>query len=138
MGQVFIGDRALQESASGKWAHRYDLAEVWAKWHDLPFSFGLWMVRRAVLEEKAFLVSSFYHLLMESLEAFRRDPGRALDAWTAVYPSSLQRSLMLSFYATADYGFSSEHAKSLEIFYRLAYEEGFLEAIPSLDYFQAG
>jgi chorismate dehydratase len=134
VGRVFIGDRALRESLSGAWEYRYDLADVWARWQDLPFSFGLWMVRREALAEKAVLVARFQGLLMDSLAAFRADPGRALDAWTAQYPSALPRSLMLGFYATADYGFTPKHAKSLETFYRLACEEGFLDAVPSLDF----
>lgn len=134
IGQVFIGDRALSESLSGKWPHRYDLADVWQRWQGLPFSFGLWMIRREVLEAKAPLVRRFHGILMESLKSFRADPGRALDAWTAIYPSSLPRELMLRFYETADYGFSPEHEKSLETFYRLAHEQGFLPEVPGLDY----
>jgi chorismate dehydratase len=136
LGRVFIGDRALHESLSGKWKHRYDLADVWARWQDLPFSFGLWMVRRDALAEKAAVVARFHGLLLESLASFRADPGKALDAWTAVYPNALPRSLMLSFYETADYGFTPRHARSLETYYRLAGEEGFLDSAPALDFIE--
>jgi chorismate dehydratase len=134
VGRVFIGDRALRESLSGTWKFRYDLADVWARWQDLPFSFGLWMVRREAWAEKGALVTRFHGLLTASLASFRADPGRALDAWTAVYPTALPRALMLGFYATADYGFTPKHAQSLQTFYRLASEEGFLDAVPSLDF----
>lgn len=131
---VYIGDRALTESLSGKWPHRYDLADVWGKWQGLPFSFGLWMVRRQALAEKPAAASRFHALLLESLASFRADPGKALDAWTAAYPSSLPRSLMLDFYRTADYGFTAEHAESLERFYRLAFQEGHLPEMPVISY----
>jgi chorismate dehydratase len=131
-GRVFIGDRALSESLSGRWAHRYDLADVWARWQGLPFSFGLWMVRRDALSAKSALVARFHRLLLASLATFRADPGRALDAWIAAYPTALPRALMLGFYATADYGFSDKHAQSLERYYRLACEEGFLPKVPAL------
>lgn len=131
---VFIGDRALAESLSGKWPHRYDLADVWGKWQGLPFSFGLWMVRRQALTGKPSAASRFQALLRESLESFRADPGKALDAWTAAYPSNLPRSLMLDFYRTADYGFTAEHAESLERFYRLAFQEGHLPEMPVISY----
>jgi chorismate dehydratase len=133
-GRVFIGDRALAESFSGRWAHRYDLADVWARWQDLPFSFGLWMVRREALAAKGPLVARFHRLLLASLASFRADPGRALDAWTAAYPAALPRDQMLGFYATADYGFTDRHARSLETYYRLACEAGFLAAVPKLDF----
>jgi chorismate dehydratase len=131
-GRVFIGDRALRESLSGRWAYRYDLADVWARWQDLPFSFGLWIVRRDALAAKAEAAARFRRALMASVSAFKADPGRALDAWSARYPSRLPRDLMLGFYATADYGFGEKHARSLSIYYRLACEEGFLPEVPEL------
>ena len=133
-GRVFIGDRALAESYSGRWAYRYDLADVWARWQDLPFSFGLWMVRRDALAAKAESLARFHRILLGSLAAFRNDPGRALDAWTAAYPSPLPRALMLGFYETADYGFTDRHAHSLELYYRLACEEGHLPSVPGLEF----
>lgn len=131
-GRVFIGDRALRESLSGRWAYRYDLADVWSRWQDLPFSFGLWMIRRDAQASKAAAAERFRKALMASVAAFKADPGAALDAWTAAYPSGLPRDLMLGFYATADYGFGERHARSLAIYYRLACEEGFLPGVPGL------
>ncbi len=134
LGRVFIGDRALQESVSGHWKYRYDLADVWSKWHGLPFSFGLWIVRREASAQKAQLVKVFQQVLESSLAAFRADTVRALTAWTSFYPSALPQSLILEFYQTADYGFSPEHAQSLEIFYRLAHAEGYLPSLPKLHF----
>lgn len=133
-GAVFIGDWALAEARSGRWPYRYDLADVWAKWQGLPFSFGLWMARRKALEAKRANASAFHAGLRASLESFRSDPGKALDAWTRAYPSSLPRAVMLDFYATADYRFTAEHARSLEIYYRLACDGGYLEEMPELVY----
>jgi chorismate dehydratase len=133
-GQVFIGDRALEASLSGKWFYRYDLADVWMKWQGLPFSFGLWMVRRDIVKAKAERIKLFLHLLRSSVASFTADPVKALDAWTAIYPSTLPRELMLDFYETADYGFSKAHASSLDVFYRLAFEAGFLKVLPKLDF----
>jgi chorismate dehydratase len=133
-GRVFIGDRALRESFSGRWAYRYDLADVWSRWQGLPFSFGLWIVRREALARKAAAAAGFQRELRASLAAFRADPGGALDRWTAAYPSGLPRDLMLGFYATADYGFSDRHARSLELYYRFAHEAGFLPGVPVLEF----
>jgi chorismate dehydratase len=131
-GRVFIGDRALRESLSGRWAYRYDLADVWSRWQDLPFSFGLWMIRRDAQAAKAAAAERFRKALMASVAAFKADPGAALDAWTSAYPNGLPRDLMLGFYATADYGFGDRHARSLALYYRLACEEGFLPEAPEL------
>jgi chorismate dehydratase len=131
-GRVFIGDRALRESLSGRWAYRYDLADVWSRWQDLPFSFGLWMIRRDAQAVKAVAAERFRKTLTESVAAFKADPARALDAWTAAYPNTLPRDLMLGFYATADYGFGDRHARSLALYYRLACDEGYLPSVPEL------
>ena len=133
-GRVFIGDRALAESMSSRWPYRYDLADIWAKWQGLPFSFGLWMVRREACRDKSRAVAAFHASLRASLASFRKDPGTALDAWISAYPSPLPRDLMLGFYETADYGFTERHSRSLETFYALALEEGFLNEAPILDF----
>ncbi len=134
VGQVFIGDKALGEALSGRWAHKYDLADEWARWQGLPFSFGLWIVRRDAVRGKGDLVRRFHSILMESLAAFRAQPEQALQAWTRVYPSPLPHDLMLRFYETADYNFTAEHAESLRRFYALACSAGLLPEQPVLDY----
>ena len=132
VGRVFIGDRALEEALSGRWPHRYDLGELWGKWQGLPFSFGLWMVRDEACQARPSSVARLQSLLRAALESFRTNPQAALDAWIKAYPTALPRPLMLRFYETADYGFSPEHALSLQTFYRLAWEDGHLQEVPEL------
>jgi chorismate dehydratase len=134
VGRVFIGDSALRESFSGKWPHRYDLGDVWVRWQGLPFTFGLWMVRREAWRRKQAALVRFHTILLKGLADFRTDPEKALRAWTRAYPCALPPDHILRFYETADYGFSPDHARSLEIFFRLAREEGHLEDLPVLEY----
>jgi len=134
VGKVFIGDKALSQSLNPLWTYRYDLAEVWQKWQNLPFSFGLWMVRRESVVQKKKALRFFLQILSDALKSFKSNPSLALDHWTQFYPSQLSREFMLQFYATADYGFSEAHEKSLNLFYRLALEAGFLKTIPKLEY----
>ena len=134
VGRVYIGDNALVESFSGEWPHRYDLGDVWASWQSLPFAFGLWMVRREAWNRKQSALVRFHALLLKGLADFRENPDQALDAWTRKYHSALPRDLILRFYETADYGFSPDHGRSLETYYRLAREEGHLEELPVLEY----
>ena len=89
---VFIGDKALTESLSGRWPHRYDLADVWAKWQGLPFSFGLWMVRRQALAEKP-AAGARFHALLRGIPGLlprrsRQGPGR-LDRGLSLRPPAL-------------------------------------------------
>lgn len=131
---VHIGDQALRESLSGRWPYRYDLADVWSRWQGLPFSFGLWMVRRQAIAERPAAAARWRALLDASLASFRADPDAALNAWTRAYPSPLPRDLMIDFYRTADYGFTREHEESLERFYRLAFQEGHIPEMPKIEY----
>lgn len=133
-GQVFIGDKALSESQNVQWQYRYDLAEIWQRWQALPFSFGLWMIRRDVVASKRKIIKNFIKILTNALSEFHANPSLALDRWTQVYPSSLPRELMLQFYTTADYSFSADHEKSLNLFYLLAVESGHLRELPKLEY----
>ena len=44
---LLIGDDALiTHGITDGFPHRYDLAEEWQNWKDMPFVFATWMVRR--------------------------------------------------------------------------------------------
>ncbi len=133
-GQVFIGDKALQASISGQWAYRYDLAEVWREWQGLPFSFGLWIVHEQAVENKNEILKNLQKSIHLSISEFRGNPEKALRHWVKYYPTSLPWDIMLKFYESADYSFSADHEKSLQLFFALAYEMKFLPLLPKLQY----
>jgi chorismate dehydratase len=71
-----IGDRALREAASGKWAHIWDLGEAWHRWTGLPFVFALWLVREGVAQSRATQLKKLHGALLRA-----RDTGLSkLDA----------------------------------------------------------
>lgn len=134
-GQVAIGDEALALAHAGDWPHSYDLAVEWQAWQNLPFAFGLWLLRREAAQEKSALVSQYLEHLHRSVADFREHPQQALKHWLAAYPAQLPLPEILAYYAAADYAFTSEHAESLKRFFTLAHAQGLVQQIPELRFF---
>jgi chorismate dehydratase len=139
MGEVAIGDEALRLAQSGTYTFSYDLAVEWMRWQNLPFAFGLWLVRREIAESENMraTLSGYADQVRGSVQAFLADPQTALAAWLKVYPSTLPMADILDFYSSADYALTEAHAQSLRLFFTLARQEGLVERVPDLRFFQA-
>ncbi len=134
-GQVAIGDEALHLAHAGDWPYSYDLAVEWQSWQNLPFAFGLWLLRRDAAQIKTALVSRYLEHLHRSVTEFREHTQEALKHWLAIYPSRLPLPEIHAYYAAADYAFTSEHAESLKRFFTLAHVQGLVKQIPELNFF---
>lgn len=139
LGEVAIGDEALRLAQSGTYTFSYDLAAEWMRWQNLPFAFGLWLVRREIAEGENMraILNEYAAHVNESVQSFLADPQMALAAWLKVYPSALPMADILDFYSSADYAFTEAHAQSLRLFFSLARQEGLIERVPDLRFFQA-
>ncbi len=137
IAKVAIGDEALRESRSGRWLHRYDLAEVWHSWQGTPLPFGLWMVRAEAWQSKREAIIQYYAHLQKSLAAFFADPEAALKTWGDTYPLPLPMEDALAFFPTADYELKSSHEAALHAFYGYCREMGLLRDNPGLRYIAA-
>jgi chorismate dehydratase len=134
VGRVSIGDEALHLSYYSSWPYCYDLAEEWYKWQGLPFSFGLWIVRKEAAQQKSTSIRTFVQHLEETREAFSKDPEGALDTWLAHYPSDVPKHLLLSFLETVQYRLTPNHEKSLRLFFKFAWEAGYIPELPKLEF----
>jgi len=132
VARVLIGDAALREVEIGEWPYAYDLAVEWKSWQDLPFAFGLWLVRKSVAEQRRQEVLKIAEFLRESVQSFADDPNAALAKWLKYYPSPLPLETIRDFYASADYHLTPNHLESLRRYFSLAYAEGFIQSIPEL------
>ena len=137
--RLLIGDQALAETKLGHWPFQYDLATLWQEWHDLPFTFGLWIVHRSAVEDARLygLLQDYRVELQDSVATFQADIPGALEAWQRVYPSQLTLADLLPYYAIVDYRFTPDHKASLELFYRLCAAEGLLAKAPALRFLGA-
>jgi len=118
--KLLIGDMALQESVAGKWEYSYDLASVWQEWQNLPFVFGLWIIRKEALGGSLLpLLENYLNETEASIKAFKENRQQCLQKWEKYYPHNLSQSLACDYYDAVDYSFTSQHEKSLKIFYEL-------------------
>lgn len=134
IAEVAIGDEALKLARLGRYAFSYDLAVEWTRWQNLPFAFGLWLVRRSSTQDAQRLqaLRDYAQQVRESVQVFLAEPAAALEKWLRVYPSDLPMADILDFYSSADYAFSAAHAESLQRFFELARQEGIITEIPAL------
>jgi chorismate dehydratase len=123
---VAIGDTALREASSGRWAYRYDLARVWQEWQGTPLPLGVWILRAAVARDRPEAVRAYVAHLHESLRAFFENPDARLDAWEGAYRLPLPRPEALDFFSTADYVLTPRHQEALKAFFGFCADLGLL------------
>jgi len=117
--RLLIGDSALRESEN-KWEFIYDLASVWQDWQNLPFVFGLWIIRKEALGEGSLaLLKNYLNETETSINDFKKDRKLCLQKWEKHYPHGLPQSLAYDFYNAVDYNFTAKHEESLKKFYEL-------------------
>ncbi|HQR40061.1 MAG TPA: menaquinone biosynthesis protein [Blastocatellia bacterium] len=121
---LIIGDPAMAADTTG--LHVFDLAALWREYANLPFVFALWAGRPERLEDS--------HVDFESA----RDEGvRAIPAIARRYASVLGRpesDLVDYLTSSIHYHLDAESLAGLELFYRLAHEEGLIDPPRALEF----
>ena len=116
--KLLIGDRALREGSENKWEYAYDLASVWQEWQNMPFVFGLWIIRKEALGRGS-LLENYLSETQISINEFKENRNECLRKWEKFYPHGLPQAMACDYYNTVDYNFGPEHEKSLKKFYEL-------------------
>jgi chorismate dehydratase len=117
--RLLIGDSALRETEK-KWEFAYDLASVWQDWQNLPFVFGLWIIRKEALSGGSLaLLENYLNETETSINDFKKDRKLCLEKWEIHYPHHLPQSLAYDYYNAVDYSFTIKHEESLKRFYEL-------------------
>ncbi|MDR2732254.1 MAG: menaquinone biosynthesis protein [Fibromonadaceae bacterium] len=118
--RLLIGDRALREGSENKWEFAYDLASVWQDWQNMPFVFGLWIIRKEALGGGLLpLLENYLDETEISIRDFKENRQECLQKWERHYPHGLPHALACDYYNAVDYSFTAEHEKSLKKFYEL-------------------
>jgi chorismate dehydratase len=115
---LFIGDEALRQGSNSKWPYRYDLAELWYEWNQLPFVFGLWICRKDCLSQKEASLKAFYEDLIQSVGLFNKETSETLQKWEQSFPSGYSSDKWTEYFELLNYEFKEEQKKSLELFYK--------------------
>ncbi|NOU97555.1 ABC transporter substrate-binding protein [Paenibacillus sp. LMG 31456] len=122
---LLIGDHAIRESWKDNGLMVTDLAEEWNRLTGQWMSFAVCAIRKQLVEERPELVSRIYRAFMESkreslsdLSSMVRD-AQGLLGGTASYWEQYFSSLI--------YEFGPEQQAGLKLYYRYAWELGFLK-----------
>ena len=126
--RLLIGDRALAEL--GRWPYELDVAQAWAEATGTVAVFGLWVVRRQVLERRREEVRAVHRRLVEAL-------GRGLGrlewwAWKAAKSSGLDVIVVRRYYRRLKWVMGEEELGGLRRLYRELAAARLLPSTPRL------
>ncbi len=133
VGFLRIGDRALEEMASGKWAHAWDLGEAWLAWTGLPFVFALWLVREEAVNNSPVQLYRLHQALLKA-----KDLGlEKLDACAAKASGMLGGVDMdfLDYFRGLSFDLKEEHIRGLDRFFEELLKAGLIGHRPVLRFF---
>ncbi|MBE1445963.1 menaquinone biosynthesis protein [Paenibacillus sp. OAS669] len=121
---LLIGDHAIRESWEDHGYMVTDLAQEWTKWTGQWMSFAVCAIRKQVVQEKPELVSRIYRAFMESKR-------KSLHDLTALVQEARELiggtdSYWRQYFSTLTYEFGPEQQAGLQLYYRYAWELGFL------------
>jgi len=123
-----IGDLALERASAPRFAHAYDLGELWHTKTGLPFVFAIWQVnyKKNIEQDLArlydvLLASKQYGLANLSGLAGRHAAGFGVPAETLV-----------RYWNTFSYDLGPDEQKGLLTYYGYAMELGVIDAVPEL------
>ena len=122
---LLIGDHAIRESWKEHGWMVTDLAEEWLKWTGHWMSFAVCAIRKQVVEEQPEQVGRIYQAFMES-------KFQSLNDFTALVQDARQQiggteAYWRDYFSTLTYEFGPEQQAGLQLYYRYAWELGFLD-----------
>lgn len=119
---LLIGDEALREALKWQSLCIYDLGDVWYKHTGLPFTFALWISRKACSAEKRELYNKF----IDDLDRAKTSALSSLDTIAASSPlrDTLSEEYLISYWKGMSFDFTQEHKKGLELFLTYTKELG--------------
>lgn len=130
-----IGDRALQEAASGRWAHSWDMGQQWRELTGLPFVFAVWAVRRPVAQARPAEVAALHGRLLAAKAAGVADPAACAAEASRLLGGSVEG--YLRYYKLLSYDLGPRFRQGLGRFFAYLAAMGQIERAPRLCFFGA-
>lgn len=130
-----IGDRALKEAASGRWAHIWDMGQQWMDLSGLPFVFAVWAVRRDVAEKKPDEVRVLHQALLMARDSGVADLCSCAEA--AAQLMDREKADMLAYYRLLHYGLELDYQQGMERFFGYLARLGMIENPPKTVFFNS-
>lgn len=125
-----IGDRALREVASGKWAYVWDLGEAWFHWTGLPFVFALWLVREEVARDRTGELTELHRALLKAKHTGLAHLEACVKKATAILGNPGLD--LLEYFRGLNYGLGEWQIKGLNRFFEELAGAGLIKEKPYL------
>jgi chorismate dehydratase len=129
---LLIGDKALREEGRADGWLVHDLGQLWWEFSGLPFVFALWIVRREACiryPEEMRRLAGWFHEAKESAYLSYERIARGVRG------SDLSAAELVNYWKTISYDLSPRHVKGVQLFFRLAEEEGIISSQPEISFF---
>lgn len=121
---LLIGDDAIRESHKWPDLHVYDLGSLWKQHTGLPFTYALWLVRKACAAEASETLAGFIRDLDTAKELSQKDLREAAAAWP--HRAMLPQEDLIAYWQAISYDLTDEHRKGLALFRRYCVELGLI------------
>ena len=128
---VLIGDRALEAGIHANGIYAHDLSLLWEEMTGLPFVFALWIVRKDLTEKEGNLLAGFWHNL-SLVHEYMVHPEEELIRMVLHERPFLTKGRLLEYWQMIAYQLTEKHLQGLELFYRFAFELGYIPRKPEV------
>jgi chorismate dehydratase len=123
-----IGDLAIKRAASPRFAHAYDLGDLWHRQTGLPFVFALWQVNYRKTMDRD--LSQLHALLLESKQYGVSRLRELADGYSDRF--GIPASTLYDYWNLFSYDLGPLEKKGLLTYYGYAAEVGAIDAVPDL------
>ncbi|MCX7991333.1 MAG: menaquinone biosynthesis protein [Proteobacteria bacterium] len=129
-GILYIGDYALK-NLDYPGTYKYDLAEVWHNFTNLPFTFALWQVSKNT--NKINEIKSFEKILRLSYEFFINNKRFIADSFSE--KMGFDSKYILDYWEHLTFDLNETHMESLRLFFKLLKKNDLIEKEPEILFF---
>jgi len=134
VGILHIGDIALEynlnNALSVDFPYKYDLACIWYKAYNLPFTFALWQVPETSIKKHG--LKDAIEALHKSYDFYRKNQLYTLKAFAKEYKFAPEK--ILAYWDRLDYTLTENHINSLKLFFKLLKKHGFVKKMPAFNF----
>ncbi|OZM57273.1 hypothetical protein CIB95_07360 [Lottiidibacillus patelloidae] len=132
---LLIGDDAIEAlwNKDDENLYMYDLGEIWTKFTNLPMTFAVVAVRKAILAKERSAVSILFDEMKESKELSLRNGFLPMIKDIKTKHRGNYR-FWENYFAGLDYHFQENQFRGLQHYYELCFKHGFIEQVPKLSF----
>lgn len=127
-GVLYIGDTALKLKKNDHLIYT-DLAEIWYKNTNLPFTFALWQINKNLTDLS--VIKSIYKSLTTSYSYFVNNKEELAKSFSAHF--EMPHKAIIEYWDRLSFELNDSHIESLNLYFKLAKKHGFIQKQPAIN-----